>query len=768
MFCVSFLRPRLVRFAVSAATLQIVFCALPTLAQSPDEGFEGVEITATHGSIDVDGNLSDAGWQGAVRLEQWFETNPGDNLPPSVGNTGWLTYDDAFFYVGLEFQDPEPDKIRAPLGDRDNVPSYTDYGGIIVDTNNDGTTAQMFLANPRGIQYDALSSDVAGEDSAPDYFWESAARITESGWTLEIRIPFSSLRYSKAKLQQWNVMLYRNRPREYRYQMFSNPQPRDSSCFVCNSRPLRGLKGLPTGSHWVVAPYATGSQEQTQEDGPGSPLESGSTESEIGLDARWMPSPDTVIDLTYNPDFSQIESDVAQLGSNERFALFFPEKRPFFLEGIDLFETEINALYTRTFTSPQWGLRSTGKMGKTAYTVLVGEDRGGGSVIIPGSEGSSLARQDYESLVAVTRWRRDVGERSLVSMLYSGREIEGGGFNRVVGPDFRWRPNEQDTVTGQMLLSWSETPDRPDLAEEWNGQDLSGHAAELWWNRRTETVDWFVSAKDFSDDFRADNGFVPQVGYSAIFGETGYTFRPKESRVKRIRLYTFGGHTEDQQGNLIERFISPGFGLDGPWSSFVRMRATFERQLSGGETFDTTRLAYTFDLRPTRRIARIRFDGDYGDQVDFANHRLGEGGSINFRANLRLTDHMEMQTDLVREWLDVDEGATVRGRLFTAELARLRATYNFTARSYLRLIGQWTDTERDVGLYDDVVTPTSSSLTGSLLFAYKINWQTVLFVGFGDEQLEVLPGRTGNCQAIGFRQTLLRIPTLGSRASGQK
>ena len=728
----------------------LLLLSFPAISQEQRVGFEEVQISPSRGAIDVDGDLSDPGWQDAVRLDQWFETNPGDNLPPQVGNTGWLTYDDAFFYVALEFQDPEPTMIRAPLGDRDNVPSYTDYGGIIVDTNNDGTTAQMFLANPRGIQYDALSSDVAGEDSAPDYHWESAARITEGGWSLEMRIPFSSLRYSKANIQQWNVMLYRNRPRDYRYQMFSNPQPRDSSCFVCNSRPLSGLKGLPTGSHWVVAPYATGSQEQTPEGGPGSPLETGSSESEIGLDARWIPSPSTVIDLTYNPDFSQIESDVAQLGTNERFALFFPEKRPFFLEGIDLFETEINALYTRTFTSPQWGLRSTGKIGKDAYTVLVGEDRGGGSVIIPGPMGSSLAQQDFESTVAVARWRRDVGERSLVSMLYSGREIEGGGYNRVIGPDFRWRPNTQDTVTGQLLLSWSETPNRTDLADEWTGQDLAGHAAELWWNRRTETVDWFVSARDVSEEFRADNGFVPQVGYSRVFGEMGYTIRPKESKIKRIRLYTFGGNTEDKNGQLIERFISPGIGLDGPWSSFVRMRATFESQTSGGEVFDTTRLFYTFDLRPTRRIARVRLNGNYGDQVDFSNHRLGEGGTLSFRTNLRLTDHLEMQVDAVREWLDVDEGPTQNGRLFTAELARLRATYNFNARSYLRLIGQWTETERSIDLYDGVVDPTSEAMTGSLLFAYKINWQTVLFVGVGDEQQEVFPGVTETVRRSAF------------------
>lgn len=689
--------------------------------------------------IRIDGDLSDPAWEQAVRLEEWFETNPGDNIEPSVANVGYLTYDDTHLYVGLEFQDPEPEKIRAPLGDRDNVPSYTDYGGLIVDTTGDLTTAQMFLANPRGIQYDALSSDVAGEDSAPDFFWESAGRVTEDGWVLEIRIPFSSLRYSEAPEQNWNLMLYRNRPREYRYQMFSSRLPRERSCFICNASPVRGLRGLPNGSHWVAAPYVTGAQTERAVDGAGTPLDDSSTDSEVGFDVRWVPSPHTVIDLTYNPDFSQIESDTAQLGTNERFALFFEEKRPFFLEGADLFDTEIQALYTRTFTSPRWGLRSTGKVGKNSYTVLVGEDRGGGSVIIPGPRGSSLARQDFESLVAVGRWRRELGDDALVSMIYSGREIDGGGYNRLVGPDLRWRLGPSDEITAQVLGSWSETPDRTDLATEWDGRSLSGHAADIWWSHRAEKVDWFVEYEEASDGFRADNGFVPQVGYREVFGETGYTFRPQKSRVKRIRVYTFGGHTEDRDGELIESYFSSGFGLDAPWNSFVRIRGSFEDVTSGGRRFDRNRIIYTFDVRPSRRVSRIRIDGDYGDQIDFSEHRKGTGGSLQVRSNLRFSDQMEVQLDAVRQWLDLDRGATM-GRLFTAELARLKAVYNFNARSYLRLIGQWTATERDPDLYSATVTPMQSDLTGSLLFAYKINWQTVLFVGLGEDREETTAG----------------------------
>ncbi len=323
-----FLRAVLLLFAGAALFAGTAFGA----AQPPP-----IEIHRLQSPITVDGDLSDAGWKDAARLETWYETRPGDNIEPKVHNLAWIGYDDRFLYVGFEFDDPDPRSIRAPLADHDGVPSYTDYGGIILDATDDHKTAQMFLANPRGIQYDAISSDASGEDNSPDFYWDSVGRITEKGWQLEIRIPFSSIRYSSPDPAQWNVMLYRNRPREFRYQMFTTRLPRDSNCFICNAKPMVGLHDLPSGSHWVAAPYATAQQISTPRAGIGSSLDSGSATGEFGLDAKWIPNPHTVFDATINPDFSQIESDVAQISANEQFALFYPERRPFFLEAIDLF-----------------------------------------------------------------------------------------------------------------------------------------------------------------------------------------------------------------------------------------------------------------------------------------------------------------------------------------------------------------------------------------------------------------------------------------------
>ena len=369
--------------ALLAASLGLLGLALPPLsAQAPADGSEPIRITRAAGPIEVDGNLDDPGWKGAVRIDTFYETNPGDSVPPKVKSVAWLTYDDHFFYAAFEFSDPNPKAIRAPYGDHDETPSYTDYGGIILDTQNDGKTAAMFLANPRGIQYDAISSDVSGEDNSPDFYWDSAARIGPDGWRLEIRVPFSSLRYNKADPQIWNVLLYRNYPRDFRYQMFNAKLPRESSCFICHAQKIVGLTGLPSGNHIVLAPYATGKLNQTAAGDPGSRL-SGGTKWDGGLDAKWNPNAVTAVDATINPDFSQVESDVAQISTNERFALFFPEKRPFFLEGLDLFSTPIQAVYTRTITSPSWGVRSTGQLDGVRYTALVADDRGGGASSCP-------------------------------------------------------------------------------------------------------------------------------------------------------------------------------------------------------------------------------------------------------------------------------------------------------------------------------------------------------------------------------------------------
>ena len=729
---------RLAAGVMLALSIGLVAAADPT-APAP------IRIVRASGPIAIDGDLADPAWRDAVAVDRWWETNPGDNVEPKVRNVARLAYDDKFLYVAFEFGDPEPAKIRAPYADRDNVDSSTDYGGIILDPDNDRKTAILFLANPRGIQYDSMNSDTNGsEDSAPDWFWDSAARIDGQGWTLEIRIPFSSLRYPTGDPQTWGVMLYRNWPRDRRYQMFSTRLPRDSSCFICNEQTLEGLTGLPPGGDWVVAPYGVAHQESTPRGELGSSFVNPAPDYDAGVDAKWTPNAGTTIDLTANPDFSQIESDVAQITVNERFALFFPEKRPFFLEGVDLLSTPIPAVYTRTITSPRWGARATGKAGNTSYTALLARDDGGGSVIVPGSDGSQFAPQDFHSTVAIGRVRHDLGQ-SFVSGLFTDREVDGGGHNRVIGPDFQWRPKAGDVVTGQLLYSDTRTPDLaadPFAPSEWDGRRMRSRAGEIWYQHNDAHWDGFVYYRDYGDGFRADDGFVPQVGFRELYLEGGYTRRPTTGFLSRQRIFLQADYVEDRPGSLIQSFISPGVGMDGRANSFLRFWIVEERiraieeVVPGVPAFKLLprrRLRMTLQASPWSWLTSVGLDGGYGRDADFVGARTGHGGFAILTATVRPSDHLAIDLLADRRWLDVANGGD-ESRLFTAKVERMKATYTFDRRSFLRVIAQRETRRQDPALFPFPVPPKGESTAVSALFAYKLNWQSVLFFGYGDDR----------------------------------
>ncbi len=725
------------RLASRIALAALLACPAPVArAASLLDNGPVIHIARTAGAIEVDGDLSDPGWQAAEPIDTWYETNPGDSIPVAreLRSVARLTYDDRYLYAAFEFDDPDPGAIKSQLGDHDQVGGggLSDYGGLILDPRGDGKVAQMFLANASSIEYDAISSDASGEDNSPDFFWEAAGRITDKGWQLEIRIPFASIRYVDPNPDHWGVLLYRNRPRDFRYQYFTSKLPRDRDCFICSSRELTGLAGLPRGAHWVAAPYLSGRRLERAEDGPGSRL---ATEGDVtgGLDFKYLPSPDTVIDATINPDFSQIESDTAKITANERFALFQPERRPFFLESVDLFSTPIQAVYTRTFTDPKWGARATGGTERTKYTFLVGEDQGGGLVVIPGSTSSELAPQDFSSTVAIGRLRREYGH-SFVSVLYAGRETDGGGHNRVVGPDFEWRPRPSETIKGQLLWSDTETPDRPDLAAEWDGRGLAGHAADLSWSHSDGRWDNFVKLQDLSREFRADDGFVPQVGFRSGYEELGRSFHPTSGAVRRLRFFTYGSYSEDGDGNLLTRQVVPGFSMDAFWNSSIHLELAQEDERAITRVFRRRQVRPTLQVYPGRYFAYFELDGVFGDEIDFANDRLGTGTTLTVAATINSGKHLSVSPFYTRRTIDVSAGDGLSGRLVTADVARVKLTWNFDERSWIRLIGQETSSQRRPELWTFPVAERDRDFAGSAVFAYKLNWQTVLYLGFADSR----------------------------------
>jgi hypothetical protein len=713
---------------LSAALLLLPLAALAAEPARPGP----LPLPRSSGPVVLDGELGEPAWRDAAVIDAFYETVFGDNREPLVRTVALVTYDARYFYVGLRCQDDDPRQIRAPYAERDEVLGNQDNVAIFLDTRNDGRSAQEFRVNPRGIQADGVWTDATGnEDFAPDFYYDTAAQIGADGWQAELRIPLSSLRYPKSERQTWRILIWRNLPREFRYAIYSSPLPRGSNCLICHSQELTEIAGLPSGGHLVLAPYAS-AQDVATAPAPGEPLAGEPADAELGLDLKWTPTPNTALDAALNPDFSQVEADVAQIAVNNRFALFFPEKRPFFLEGVDLFETPVQAVYTRTITSPRWGARSTGKLGSSSYTVLLAQDRGGGSVVLPGPSSSDLAPQDFRSFVGIARWRRDFGS-SFVGLLATDREIEGGGHNRVGGPDFQWRPNERDRVTAQLLWSESRTPERPDLSPAWDGGSLDGHALEARWLRRTRTYDVFAEYEDVGAGFRADDGFVPQVGYREGSTEVGYAFYPS-GLLSFARPYVFATYSVDREGSHLNQRVGPGVFVLGKRNlqGFVGMN--FDRVLTGDKVLERRQLPFNLQFDPSHRFPRLALAGFLGEDVDLANVRVGTGGELTGTATLRPTDHLDTQLHGALSWLDVETPSGGSGRLFTARILRVRAIYNFSARLFLRLIGQYVTEERDPSLYVVPVAARSAFFSGSFLFSYRLNWQTALFLGYGDDR----------------------------------
>jgi hypothetical protein len=697
------------------------------------EPVPALTVRRAGGEMRLDGDLGDPGWQGAAVIDQFWETQPGDNKPPKVKTTAWVTYDEGHLYVGLRCEDPDSSRIRAPFVERDEVVGTDDNVAVFLDTRGDGQTAVELRVSPRGQQADAVFNDASqNEDFSPDVFYDTVARITDFGWTAEMRIPFSSLRYPRGDAQEWRILVWRNYPREYRYFIHSRPIPRGSDCLLCHAQPLVGLAGLPASGGLVLAPYASG-QDVARAAAAGEPLGDPERTGDVGVDVKWQPSAGQAIDATINPDFSQVESDVAQIAVNNRFALFYPEKRPFFMEGVELFDTPIQGVYTRTITSPRWGGRATGRWGSTSYTLLAADDRGGGSVVLPGPTESGLAPQDFGAFVGIARLRQELGA-SYAGALFTGREVDGGGYNRVFGPDVLWRAGPKDRVSAQLLWSETLTPDRPDLATEWDGRHLSGHGLDASWNHQERGPVWLVRYRDFGDGFRADTGFVPRVGYREGSATAGWNFY-SEGLVTQARPHVVLTYSEDRDGAVLQRLAEPGVLVLGRRNlqAFAGLRLATDR--TGEALLSTTSVEFQAQVDPSRAFTRVGVQGSAGEAVDLVNVQVGSGADLSAFATVRPHPRLTLDLLAARRWLDVPRpGGGGNGRLFTADVLRARALVHFSPRAYLRLIGQWVETANDPTLYPYPVSEKEGGFEGSALFTYRINWQTALYLGYGDDR----------------------------------
>src|SRR6267142_3637302 len=338
----------------------------------------------------IDGKLDDEVWKQAKVLKDFYQVQPGDNLAPSKPTEVLLGYDSKFLYVAFHCYD-EPDKVRANIPKRDNIWN-DDYVGILFDTFNDGRKAYEFDFSPLGIQADGIWPDGQGEDFNPDIVMESKGIVTQDGWTVEVAIPFKSLRYIAGKDKLWGAHFWRRIKRFNNELSMWMPISRDVSSWLAQEGHLSGLEGISTERTLELIPSLTLSEtgkrkatlSPSQLKTMANPFDPGRFVNEPvkfdpGLTGKYTITPNVVLDFAINPDFAQVESDQLVVTANQRFPIFFPEKRPFFLEGKDIFDTQISAVHTRAIVDPQFAVKLSGKVDRNTFGVLVASDTGPGN-----------------------------------------------------------------------------------------------------------------------------------------------------------------------------------------------------------------------------------------------------------------------------------------------------------------------------------------------------------------------------------------------------
>lgn len=697
---------------------------LPAIAAIPD-------LPSTSAEITIDGIMDDTAWADAIRVSIDIETRPGENTPAPVDTVAYLIEDGESLYVAFDAKDPEPHKIRAYLRDRDSAWN-DDFVGIVIDTYGDERRAFEFFVNPLGVQMDLTNDDVnRNEDDSWDAIWDSAGKIGADGYIVEIQIPLSQLRFPQVDGKQtWGVDLLRFYPRDHRYRFSNNAQDRNVNCYLCQFQKLHGLEDAEPGRDLEIVPTLTALQVSTTEDAGVEPLRSGDTDTEVGLSVRWGITPDLTANLAINPDFSQVEADVAQLDVNNQFALFFPEKRPFFLEGADYFRTPVRAVFTRTVADPSVGTKLTGKRGNNTFGVFVAQDEVT-NLIFPGASESDSESLLQENTAFVGRYSRSFGDASTVGALVTSRS--GDDYHNTVGGfDLRWKISDQHSVQAQYLRSDTEYPLAVATDFDQPLDSFDGHAAYAGYDY--DSRNWFAYLRhaERSNGFRADSGFVPRVDLSQQVVGLGRIWHGDEDNwYSRLRLSGDWDIAHDDNGRLLEKEIEAYFSISGPMQSEIEFGGLTRDILSDDVLFEESKLSFFTQFQPRGGLL-LGVWSRVGDQVDFDNTRLGDEVRIDPFVRWNIGRHLLLRYDGVFVKLDRKDGAMI----FDATVHDVRLTWQFSIRSFLRLTTQLQDIERNPASYSDVVDSHSRDVGRQLLYSYKINPQTVFFLGYSDALID--------------------------------
>ena len=662
---------------------------------------------------DVDGRLDDVVWRDAVRITEFVQTIPVEGAPATEDTDVYIAYDSSNIYFGFYVHYADPGLIRANRMDRDALMFTDDKMSVYFDPFLDQQRAYVFAVNGYGVQGDSLvggggrgfrgggRSGVPRGDASWDALFESAGGLVADGWTAEISIPFKSLRYpsrGSGEPHTWGFQITRSIGSKDETVVWS-PVSRGISGFLTQMGVLQDMTNLSTSRNLELLPTVTaiqvGSLDTTTgvfADGDGTP--------EGGLNVKYGVTSNLTADLTVNPDFSQIESDQPQIEVNRRFPLFFPELRPFFLEGQEVFSTRgpASLVHTRTIVDPRYGGKLTGKVGKTTLGVLVADDEAPGKRDDPADPALGQTAQFF-----IGRVRYDMYAESYIGAIVTDREFM-DAYNRVGGIDGRFRLGQTNDFDFRLVQSSTRRED---------GTELSGPIFNTRFSHNGRNLNYGAYHFTVDPDFRTEAGFVRRTDTRDTGANVSYRWWPESwlinwgPRFNYSRNYNFDGVLEDEE-------ITGGLNVSFARNIGARISADRDMERFGGINFWGWR--YSTNLNMDTRVVSLWGGFNWGDQIRFSDAPfLGRSTGGRMFIALRPTSRLRSAINVNVSRL-VDPRTDVE--VFDVKIFRTETTYQFTNRLLIRNIMEYNTFDR--------------TLDANLLVTYRVNSGTVFYVGYDD------------------------------------
>ncbi len=690
-----------------------------------------IRAVRIHRDIDLTGKLTDPHWKLAQRVHLDYEIQPGNNTPAPQKTTVMVLYNSRYIYFGYDCHDTEPSKIRAHVTQRDNA-FDDDFVGVIMDTYDDHQRAYEVFENPFGVQMDGLRNG-NNEDMSFDMIWRSRAAINDSGYTAEMAIPFASLRFPAEKIQNWGIEFIRNLPRESRIQISWVKLNLNNPCLLCQMGTLEGLKGLQSTGSTEVLPYAMALESGNINDNsnPTSGFSNGPVQGRFGVGMKFVPNPTLSLEGVVNPDFSQVESDAAQISVNNTFALFYPEKRPFFMDGSDIFSTLIQAYYSRTINDPIAAAKVVEKTGPLSIAYLGAEDRNS-PFIVAGEEGSvadnngnNAFLSPFRSFSNILRARYNFGLNSYVGALATTRNFT-RAHNYVGGLDWSLFFDNSYTFDGQFLFSNTRELNDTNLVSDpsyfgntrftkaFDGQEYDGTGFLARFRRLARTYSFSLTYTDYSPTFQAQDGYVYSNDLRMLDMIHSLEFYPNDGLLDNWGVDMESALQFDYQGARKHEYIIPDFYLNliSQTNIYVSYMLVNNEMFNSANFTGVNRWNFSLYSVPTSSIS-LSLNAAVGRFIYRADPpAIGRGHDISAELIVKPTDKLSVTFDYSRSRLS----NIVSGQLlFDGYIARLVGIYQFNTKLFVRLIGQYDEFQKEFEI--------------DPLFSYKLNAFTIFYAG---------------------------------------